>query len=112
MLLDMDMVIDNKADESSNSRFPTSILKIKLEIGIHPTKKVALFEWLIKIYSNKNELVLDNCMGCGTTAIATINTNRNFIGFEKNEMYFEVTNERIKAQMEGLISKFKIQYIL
>jgi len=63
---------------------------------IHPTQKpVAFFEYLIKTYSNEGDLVLDNCMGSGSTAIACINTNRQYIGIEKEEKYFNITNERI-----------------
>lgn len=63
----------------------------------HPTQKpVALLEYLIKTYTNEGDLVLDNCIGSGTTAIASINTNRNFIGIEKEEKYFNIANERIK----------------
>lgn len=63
---------------------------------VHSTQKpVALFEYLIRTYTNENETVLDNCMGSGTTAIAAINTNRNFIGFELDETYFNLANERI-----------------
>jgi len=66
--------------------------------GLHPTQKpVALFEYLIKTYTNENNLVLDNCMGSGTTAIACINTNRNYIGFENNKEYFDIANKRISA---------------
>ena len=64
--------------------------------GLHPTQKpVALFEHLIRTYTNENETILDNCMGSGTTAIACINTNRNYIGFELDENYHAVANERI-----------------
>lgn len=63
---------------------------------LHPTQKpVELVEYLIKTYSNECDTVLDNCMGSGTTAIAAINTNRNFIGFELNKNYFDIANERI-----------------
>ena len=63
---------------------------------LHPTQKpVELVEYLIKTYSNRGNTVLDNCMGSGTTAIAAINTNRNFIGFELNKNYFDIANERI-----------------
>ena len=56
---------------------------------VHPTQKpVALFEYLIRTYTNKGDTVLDNCMGSGTTAIACLNTERNFIGFELNEEYY------------------------
>jgi site-specific DNA-methyltransferase (adenine-specific) len=58
-----------------------------------------LLEYLIKTYTNENELVLDNCMGSGTTGVACINTNRNFIGIELDKKYFEIAKERIeKAQ--------------
>ena len=63
---------------------------------LHPTQKpVELLEYLIKTYSNENDIVLDNCMGSGSTAIAAINTNRNYIGFEKDSNYFNISIERI-----------------
>ena len=66
------------------------------EKRIHPTQKpVGLLEYLIKTYTNEGETVLDNCAGSGTTAIACINTNRNYIGFELDETYFNLANERI-----------------
>ena len=69
--------------------------------SLHPTQKpVALFEYLIKTYTNENETILDNCMGSGTTAIAAMNTNRNFIGFELDETYFNIANERIEKSLE------------
>ena len=77
-------------------RNPRSIQRFNRERGLHPTQKpVALFEYLIKTYTNKKDLVLDNCMGSGTTAIACINTNRNYIGFELDEKYHKIANERI-----------------
>lgn len=67
----------------------------------HPTQKpVALCEYLIKTYSNENDLILDNCMGSGTTAIACLNTNRNYIGFENNKQYYDLTNQRINAYLQ------------
>ena len=64
---------------------------------LHPTQKpVALFEYLIKTYTNEGDLVLDNCIGSGTTAIACINTKRNWIGIEKDEEYCKIARERIK----------------
>ena len=70
---------------------------------VHQTQKpVALFEYLIRTYTNENEIILDNCMGSGTTAIACINTNRNFIGFELDETYFDLANERINKHNENL----------
>lgn len=73
---------------------------------VHPTQKpVELFEYLIKTYTNEGETVLDNCMGSGTTAIACMNTGRNYIGFELDETYHKLSLERIKnhEQQLGLI---------
>ena len=62
----------------------------------HPTQKpVALMEYLIKTYTNEGETVLDNCIGSGTTALACIGTNRNFIGIEKEQKYVDIANKRI-----------------
>ena len=84
--------------------FPNDVLYYQNIIGkqaIHSTQKpVDLCEYLIKTYTNENELVLDNCMGSGTTAIACINTNRNYIGFELDKKYYEVANERIKQHIK------------
>jgi site-specific DNA-methyltransferase (adenine-specific) len=64
---------------------------------VHPTQKpVALFEYLIKTYTNENELVLDNCAGSGTTAVACMNTNRNYILIEKEQKYVDIARERIQ----------------
>lgn len=83
----------------NNLYYPTSILEIsnadKKNI-IHPTQKPEeLFQYLIETYSNKGDIVLDNCMGSGTTAIASLVTNRNFIGFELDSNYFNQIIERI-----------------
>ena len=59
-------------------------------------------EYLIKTYTNENETVLDNCMGSGTTAISCMNTKRNFIGFELDETYSNIANERINKHNENL----------
>ena len=64
---------------------------------VHPTQKpVDLLEYLIRTYTNENETVLDNCMGSGSTGVACVNTNRNFIGIELDENYFNIAKERIK----------------
>jgi site-specific DNA-methyltransferase (adenine-specific) len=79
-------------------RNPKSVIKINKSINknIHPTEKpVALLEYLIKTYTNENETVLDNCMGSGSTGVACVNTNRNFIGIELDENYFNIAKERI-----------------
>lgn len=85
-------------DCKDGSRYPTSVIKFNTErTKLHPTQKpVALIEYLIKTFTDEGETVLDNCMGSGTTAIACINTNRNYIGFELNKDYFNVSNERIE----------------
>jgi site-specific DNA-methyltransferase (adenine-specific) len=75
---------------------PKSVLKFTMDRGLHPTQKpVALFEYLIKTYTNKNEIVLDNAIGSGTTAIACLKTNRNFIGFEKEKEYYHIALKRV-----------------
>lgn len=66
-------------------------------IANHPTEKsIELLEYLIKTYTNENETILDNCMGSGSTGVACVNTNRNFIGIEINEEYFKIAKERIE----------------
>jgi len=85
-------------------RYPSSVQEFNNRAsgdrGLHPTQKpVALFEYLIKTYTNEGETVLDNCMGSGTTAIACINTNRNFIGFEISKEYCNIANERIRKAL-------------
>lgn len=88
---------NNKEHIQKFANYPTTILRFSNDRGLHPTQKpVALFEYLIKTYTNKGETVLDNCMGSGTTAIACINTNRNYIGFETDKRYFDVAEKRIK----------------
>lgn len=89
--------------ESSGERFPSTVVEFSNpnNKSIHPTQKpVALFEYLIKTYTNEGETVLDNCIGSGTTAIAAINTNRNFIGFELDESYYELANKRIEDRLQ------------
>ena len=80
------------------TNYPKQILTFNREKGTHPTQKpVALFEYLIKTYTNEGETVLDNCMGSGTTAIAALNTGRFFIGIEKEPKYCEIARQRVKA---------------
>ncbi len=81
-------------------RYPSSIQKFNTEVGLHPTQKpVALCEYLIKTYSNENEVVLDNCMGSGSTGVACLNTNRKFIGIELDDNYFNVAKQRIETHV-------------
>ena len=84
--------------EGDTKKYPRSVLSFKKEHPpIHPTQKsVELVEWLVKTYSNEGDTVLDNCMGSGTTAIACINTGRNYIGYELEEEYYNLATERIE----------------
>ena len=83
--------------ENNGDRYPVDIIDFKRDKDkLHPTQKpVALLEYLIKTYTNENDVVLDNCMGSGSTGVACQNTNRNFIGFELDEKYFGIAKERL-----------------
>ena len=93
--------VDN-SDELGNMKHPKSILtfsKTHPSIMLHPTEKpVEVCEWLIKSYTNEGDVVLDNCMGSGTTGVACENTNRKFIGMELNKEYFEQAVNRINQR--------------
>jgi DNA modification methylase len=83
--------------------YPRNTLYFDCERGMHPTQKpVALFEYLIRTYTNENEIVLDNCSGSGTTAIACMNANRRFICIERDETYHRKSIERL-ANHEPLL---------
>ena len=82
---------------NDGERYPIDIIEFKRDKEkLHPTQKpVALLEYLIKTYTNEGGAVLDNCMGSGSTGVACVNTNRNFIGIELSEEYFNIAKERI-----------------
>ena len=94
--------------ESDGNGYPTSILYFQCPSNsgsnanrsansLHPTQKpVDLLEYLIRTYTNDGELVLDNCFGSGSTAIACLNTHRRFIGMELNQEYFDIAKKRIE----------------
>ncbi|MBQ2174336.1 MAG: site-specific DNA-methyltransferase, partial [Alphaproteobacteria bacterium] len=86
-------IVGNK----SNEYYPVDVIKFsKAADRLHPTQKpVDLLEYLIKTYTNEGETVLDNCMGSGSTGVACVNTNRNFIGIELDENYFHIAESRI-----------------
>lgn len=88
----------------STERYPRSVQVFKTDKqkeALHPTQKpVDLLEYLIKTYTNENETVLDNCMGSGSTGVACINTNRNFIGIELDDNYFNIAKNRINTYIE------------
>jgi len=91
-----------KAINNEGTRYPSSVQLFSNgnNRNVHPTQKpVELCEYLIKTYTNENELVLDNCIGSGTTAIACINTNRNYIGFELDKEYYEIAKNRINKHI-------------
>lgn len=83
--------------ENNGDRYPIDIIQFKRDKNkLHPTQKpVSLLEYLIKTYTKEGETVLDNCMGSGSTGVACQNTNRNFIGFELDEKYFNIAKERL-----------------
>lgn len=89
--------------ESNGERYPVSVLEFPRDREkLHPTQKpVALMEYLIRTYTNEGELVLDNCMGSGTTGVAAINTGRRFIGMEQNPEYFAIAENRIQTAHIG-----------
>lgn len=87
-------------------RYPTTILRYSAMAGelnpanrLHPTQKpVDMFEYLIRTYTNEGDIVLDNCMGSGTTAVACIRSKRHYIGFESDEIYAEISELRAKME--------------
>ena len=93
-----------KPYEDTGYRYPCDILNInreKLGSTVHPTQKpVDLLEWLVKTYTNEGEVILDNCMGSGSTGVACVNTNRNFIGIELDKDYFNIAKQRITGNQK------------
>lgn len=83
----------------STERYPRSVLTFpsdRQRLNLHPTQKpVALIEWLISTYSNEGDVVLDNCMGSGTTGVACRNLQRKFVGMESDQEYFTLASNRI-----------------
>jgi site-specific DNA-methyltransferase (adenine-specific) len=100
-------IVPSKSKSKSNTYYPKNLINISSasQIGkIHPTQKpVALFEYLIKTYTNEGDLVLDNCSGSGTTGVACKNLNRNCILIEKDEEYFKIAERRINNTTENLL---------
>jgi len=95
----------------SAERYPRSIQVFSMDTqnsSLHPTQKpVALFEYLIKTYTNEGETVLDSCIGSGTTAVACIRSKRHFMGFEIEKAYFDIASKRIKEELSQ-VSIFNI----
>ena len=90
--------VDSVTTISNGERFPLNTLSFSRDKNkLHPTQKpVALMEYLVKTYTNEGETVLDFAMGSGTTGVACKNLNRNFIGIELDDKYFEIAKKRIK----------------
>lgn len=89
-------------DNKSGKRYPRDVLKVNWRQNtartFHPTQKpVSLCEYFIKTYSNEGAIILDPFIGSGTTAVAAKNTNRNYIGWEQNDEYFEVAKKRLEC---------------
>ena len=98
-LLNMEM-----SKSTNDNYYPVSIIEYSnAKRGVHPTQKpVALFEYLIKTYTNEGNLVLDNCIGSGTTAMACKNLNRNFIGIELSPEYCKIAEDRLRQEVLDL----------
>lgn len=96
------MTSNKKAEGNWTHTNPKTIIRIPQERGEHPTQKpVALYEYLIKTYTNAGDTVLDMTMGSGTTGVACVNTGRNFIGIERDPEYFKIAERRIAdAQLQ------------
>jgi site-specific DNA-methyltransferase (adenine-specific) len=86
-------------------RVPSSWQKFNTEVGLHPTQKpVSLFEYLIRTYSNAGDLILDNCIGSGTTGVAAVRAKRHFIGIDISEEYCAIARERIyQERVQGTL---------
>ena len=93
------ILMQNTEYTQKYTNYPNNILEFNCETKyLHPTQKpVDLLEYLIKTYTNEGDLVLDFCMGSGSTGVACINTNRKFIGIELDEKYFNIAKDRIES---------------
>jgi len=91
--------IKHEEYEQEYTNYPRQVIKFDSDGStVHPTQKpVALMEYLIRTYTNEGEVVMDNCMGSGTTGVACKNTGRFFIGIEQDEKYFQIAKDRIAA---------------
>ena len=92
---------------NSGKRYPKTVIGFNRDTdGLHPTQKpVELCEYLIRTYTNEGDLILDNCIGSGTTAIASINTSRNYIGIELDENYYNIAKNRINEHKNNICLK-------
>lgn len=101
--IDTEKYNDRVLSGTNDLIYSSNILEIFMERGLHPTQKpVALFEYLVKTYTNEGMLVLDNCSGSGTTAISCINTNRNYICIEKDVSSFKLSVDRVNNHVKQM----------
>jgi len=94
----------SKSATVSDERFPTSVLHFSKDSGPgkkHPTQKPkAMFEWIIRSYTEKDAVIFDPYLGSGTTAVSRIATGRRFIGFEKDPVFYAMAEARIRAELD------------
>lgn len=85
--------------ESNGERYPIDVLRYKRDRSrFHPTQKpIALLEYLIRTYTDEGDVVLDNCMGSGSTGVAALSLLRGFIGIEKDPTYFDIAKKRLES---------------
>ena len=99
-----DFKMTDDSRKGCTQKYPKSILSFQKphpSKALHRTEKsLELCEYLIKTYSNENDVILDNCMGSGTTCVACVETGRKFIGIEKDEKYFKVAKERVEKEYD------------
>lgn len=95
--------VDN-SKELGDMKHPVSIVRFSKphpSVSVHPTQKpVELLEWIIKTYTNEGDIVIDNCMGSGSTGVACVNTGRRFIGIELSKEYYDIAQARIREALE------------
>ena len=108
---------DNWSEMNNNeyiqrfTNYPTQILEFGYDKEkLHPTQKpVALLEYLIRTYTNEDDIILDNCMGSGSTGVACVNTGREFIGIELDENYYNIAKNRISQALNDGLTEHKLQ---
>ena len=91
--------VEWETDNKDGLRFPKTVQHFRIDKGLHTTQKpLALIKWLVKTYSNEGDIVVDSCMGSGTTGLACQNLGRRFVGFELDDKYFKVASERLEKK--------------
>lgn len=96
---------------NKGTRFPTTLLNFPNSNAhrFHPTEKpLNILNYLVKTYTNEGDLVLDNCMGSGSTGVSCVQTNRRFVGFELDDKYFNIAKDRINKELENSLNQGRI----